>query len=907
MVVAGLVAIVFVVLLVSVVDLRDDTQAGKRTTNLLTSATAADISVLDVETGLRGFLLTGQQRFLEPYRQASAMIGPQLAEMRESVASPSEKRRVGVLKREIDSYLSTYARPVSASAPHLSHHQMVSVVSRGKQLVDTMRAHFSALITTELATRGQRRSVLASETTRTIIIAAIGLAGSILLLVALCVYLLRDILRPTRRVSEAAGRLAGGELTVRVPEEGRGEVMLLGRSFNAMAGALETRDGQLVEANAQLERAVEVAEEASRMKSNFLANMSHELRTPLNGVVGMVNLLADTDLSDEQQEYVGTAHASSETLMTVINDILDVSKIEAGRLELEERDFDLHELVESNSAMLAAEASNKGLELHVSIGADVPHAVRGDRLRIGQILTNLLSNAVKFTAEGEVTVEVRVAERREAITDVCFAVRDTGIGIATDRLARLFDPFTQADTSTTRRFGGTGLGLTIIRDLVAVMGGTLDAESELGRGSTFRFTISLPPAADPLGPVAPPVELRGLRVLVTDDNPANRRILEAYVASWGMRPRPARDAADGFDQLQLAVDTGEPFDVALLDLNMPGESGLELARRIADSPRLRGTRLIMLTSSDASQEDLTVNGVAQHLIKPVRQSRLLEAIALAMLSELPAPRTPPAARASGRREAPLGTGGRTRTGCRILLAEDNAPNRLYVDRLLTRSGHSVDCAADGREAVRMSEAESYDLILMDCQMPELDGYDATREIRGREARHPGTHIPIVAMTAGALDGARELCLEAGMDDYVAKPFAQDELERVIARWLPGAEDEGGEVLDPTRLAELRDLFPGGEAATMLRNVVVTINADLTRLAARFADRDHIGLGATAHTLRGSARLVGAAALADALATLERHVEERGLAGEPPDPARLEDVRRSWSATLAALEAEIARS
>jgi signal transduction histidine kinase/DNA-binding response OmpR family regulator len=521
------------------------------------------------------------------------------------------------------------------------------------------------------------------------------------------------------------------------------------------------------------------AHEASAMKSNFVANISHELRTPLNGVVGMMNLLADTRLSDEQREYVDAACSSSDALMTVINDILDIAKIEAGRLEIERSEFDLDEMVEASCDMVAASAVAKGLELQSFVHEDVPKALRGDRMRVSQILTNLVSNAVKFTAEGEVIVEVSVAARLDHGVVIRFEVRDTGIGIAPGQIARLFDAFEQADAKTTREFGGTGLGLTISRQLTGLMGGTIQAESELGRGSTFRFELEFTPASVPARtPVpVPAVDLDGLRVLVVDDNATNRRIFEAYVSAWGMRPDVADDAASAFAALQSAA-RDDPYDVALLDFNMPGESGVELAARIMATPELRRTRLILLTSSGQIAADGPATGIRSRLTKPVHRSRLLEAITAALAPE-PDVQTS-LVPSHARDTVPVQP---IPTGRRVLVAEDQKVNWMLIERLLTKRGLSPANATDGRLALEMLEIEDYDLVLMDCQMPLLDGYDTAREIRRREAAKHGTHIPIVAMTANAMSGDRERCLAAGMDDYLAKPIGAEHLDEVLERWL----------------------------------------------------------------------------------------------------------------------------
>jgi two-component system, sensor histidine kinase and response regulator len=914
-IVAALVGVVFVAQLIAVINLRDDTNSGKRATDLLTTSYGTEISVLDMETGLRGYLLTHESRFLAPYQAARTELGPEFARLEALASGASQRGSVNAIEAAIRRYIVTYAQRLIAAGANVTRHQTVVLTAHGKQLVDGLRRQFAALDSQQLAQRQMRRDRLASQSNGTIAIAAAGLAVSMVLLALLGAYLVRSGLRPIRRVAAALEARRKGDLTVRVPEEGLGEVGQLTRTFNEMAEALERSTNELSDANRRLARAVGAAQEASRMKSDFLANMSHEIRTPLNGVVGMVSLLSLTTLSPEQREYVDMARSSSDTLIDVVSDILDVSKIEAGRLELDMHDFDLHELLGATRDMLAQEAEAKGLRLTVDHDDDVPAGVRGDRLRVGQVLGNLLANAVKFTAKGEVSLRASVSERTTVSTTIGFEVRDTGIGVAPDRLATLFEPFTQADASTTRQYGGTGLGLTICRDLTELMGGSLTATSELKRGSSFVASIPFAPAAGPLPMTPAPLELRGLRVLVVDDSAANRRIVEAYVSAWGMRAGTARNATQAVALLEAAADDGEPFDLALLDFNMPGENGLQLARRIAATPRLRGTRLILVASTSARLAELEANGIRHQLEKPVTQSSLLDAIASSFHAGLEvadgavadavaegasvdaAPAVEPPA-ASDARDA---GGARTRTG-RILIAEDNLVNRIYIERLLARAGHEVTAAADGQLLLAAYDAGEYDLVLMDCQMPELDGYDTTRAIRDREEQAGRPRTPIIAMTAAATEEIRRKCLAAGMDDYLTKPLVGDELERVLERWLPAqAEAPSGGAIDPDRIQHLRSLFPGDEATDMLATLVAELGDDVGRLGAALDAGDDAGVAAAAHSIRGSAQLIGAVGLAEAAAEVEHSAQD-----DRPSAEGVQALRDAWAETRAGIEAQIAQ-
>src|SRR6058998_600658 len=618
-------------------------------------------------------------------------------------------------------------------------------------------------------------------------------------------------------------------------------------------------------AEAAMREARDLAERVARARSAFLANMSHEIRTPMNAVLGFVELVLDTDLAPEQRRALELVRTSSEALLTILNDILDYSKIEAEHLELERIPFDLLRVIHATASLLAVRAREKHLELTVDVPPDVPHMVRGDPTRVRQVLMNLIGNAIKFTEQGEVDVSAAVVRCGAADASVHFRVRDTGIGIPPEQLATIFQEFTQADASMTRRYGGTGLGLAISRRLVALMGGELTVTSEVGRGSEFGFTLAFPveAAAPQARAGGATTSLGGRRLLVVDDNETNRRILRDMLGAEGIAVHEAARADAGLAALRRGAQAGVPYDLAILDAQMPDSDGFELAAAVRADRELAATRLLILTSAGqrGDGERCRQMGIQAYLTKPIARADLIEAVSTVLTEAPPAGAAPALITRHSIAES--------RHTLRILLAEDNPVNQQVATAMLVKRGHQVDVVGNGREAVDAVRAVRYDVVLMDIQMPELDGFAATAGIR---ALPEGRLLPIIALTAHALSGERERCLERGMTGYVAKPFKAHDLFAAIEGRTAPTTDSADSPAPRVDLAAFRRTMQEAGAEEAVAGILATFANTLPQRLEALADatggQDPEPIQRAAHAFKSAAATIGARRLAQLLEGME---------------------------------------
>ncbi len=716
-----------------------------------------------------------------------------------------------------------------------------------------------------------------SESEEWIVVSILSLLIASLLFLLFIRWSKNRIIFPLKKMIKIIEAVSKGDLSLRVEVKSQNEMGILGNSFNQMTSELQRSTRSLV--NAKIE-----AEKANNIKSEFLANMSHEIRTPMNGVISMTDFLLDTNLTKEQIEYTSIVRESADSLLIIINDILDFSKIEAGKLKIEDIDFNLYKTIDSVVDAFSVAALRKGLELNFLVHPEVPSLLSGDPGRLRQVMVNLISNAIKFTESGEVVINVELENETELAVNLYFEVRDTGIGIPSRTIDQLFQPFSQADSSTTKRFGGTGLGLVISKRIIELMGGKIGVKSEIERGSIFFFTVTLKKQSSENKHGSEFVALENLRILVVDNNKTNRTIFKTYLESWNCRFEEATSADEATRMLYNAVKVEDPFKVAFFNHSLPDSSGEVIGKKIRTNPMYKDTSLVMLTAIGKQRDvkSLKEQGFSAYLRKPIKQSQLLDCVKI-VSSEIDENK----GNITDQNVTSSIINDLQKRKVSILLAEDNLANQKIARLLLEKKlGYSVDIVDNGKKVIKLLEKNKYDLVLMDCQMPELDGYETTMVIRNSNTPDKDRNIPIIALTANAIKGDREKCIDAGMDDYISKPIKLQELSDAINRQLDRClkqEDISKELPGDYELKSHTESIPDiiysefredDDLVDIINDFVTSLGADIKKMQETFDKRDYDNLRRFAHQIKGAGGSYGYQILTETAKKLEDAAKNR---------------------------------